>query len=111
MADIGNPNFFKIFKGKYEITLPDGTKKHAMLSCTNDVILMAHLTSDANSLLATIPNELTPVRNLLFPCFILGGTQLGYILIDTTGKIRADQPNKTYFTEGFSYNISSKFYG
>lgn len=103
-----NANLFKTFKGKIAYTDANNNTKYAMLSCTNEVIFMDRLTSDANKFLGQLPNELTPRGNILFPIRYVTG--LDYIRINSDGRMLGGLANTTYLTDGFSYNISSKFY-
>lgn len=110
MPEIGNPNFFKTFKNKYTITLPDNTTDTVMLSCTNDIIFLHRLTSNNSQLLATFPNELRPTNNLLIPCYY-DNALLGWVRLQPDGKLVSNAANKVYYLEGLSFNISSKYYG
>ena len=105
-----NANLFKTFKGKYDLTLPDNTTKPIMLSCTNDVIFLDRLTSDANKIIGTVPVELTPTRNTITIIMLAQGNTVEYWDIKTNGQVKAQSANKMYYSEGQSYNISSNFY-
>lgn len=113
MADGGNNNFFKIFKGRHAITTPSGDTKYVMLSCTNDVIIMDRFTSDSNKVLFTLPPELRPLsQNIAIPCYVYRNNTnlISFIVIQTNGNVIAELANTTYYTIGLSFNISGNFY-
>lgn len=69
-ADLGNPNFFKTFLGRFEATLPDGGKTSVMLTAMNEVCLMQDLTADAGGLLMTLPEQCRPKNPVRFACVV-----------------------------------------
>lgn len=81
----GNPNVFKTFKGKYNVTLQKGvtaTSTVCMLSCTNQVSIVGQFSSPFNgfpTVLFKLPDE----------CKLNGSTSIRFIVpideFDTTG--------------------------
>ena len=69
-ADLGNPNFFKTFLGRFEADLPDGGKSPVMLTAMNEVCLMQDLTADADGLLMTLPEKCRPKNPVRFACVV-----------------------------------------
>ena len=69
-ADLGNPNFFKTFLGRFEAELPDGGKTPVMLTATNQVCMMQDLTADAGGLLMTLPEQCRPKNPVRLPCVV-----------------------------------------
>lgn len=67
-ADLGNPNFFKTFLGRFEAALPDGGKTPVMLTAMNEVCLMQDLTADSNGLIMTLPEQCRPKNPVRFAC-------------------------------------------
>lgn len=110
MAVPASFNIYKTFKGKYQLTLPDNTTKNVMLSCTNDVIFMHRLTSDANKLIGKLPSALRPSNNAIVIPVVANGFVIDYWSIRTNGNIYAGLANTLYYSEGISFNISSNFY-
>lgn len=108
MADLGNPNFFKVFKGRYSYTDSSNNTHYAMLSCTNEVIFMDSLSSDANKLICTLPAELRPTSTLYIPARYNGGNS--YIVVNTNGKVTGGTASKTYYLNGISFNICANYY-
>ena len=69
-ADLGNPNFFKTFLGRFEADLPDGGKTPVMLTAMNEVCLMQDLTADSDGLLMTLPEKCRPKNPVRFACVV-----------------------------------------
>lgn len=69
-ADLGNPNFFKTFLGRFEAALPDGGKTPVMLTAMNEVCMMQDLTADADGLLMTLPEQCRPKNPVRFSCVV-----------------------------------------
>lgn len=69
-ADLGNPNFFKTFLGRFEAVLPDGGKTPVMLTAMNEVCMMQDLTADADGLLMTLPEQCRPKNPVRFACVV-----------------------------------------
>lgn len=69
-ADLGNPNFFKTFLGRFEADLPDGGKTPVMLTAMNEVCLMQDLTADSEGLLMTLPGQCRPKNPVRFACVV-----------------------------------------
>ena len=69
-ADLGNPNFFKTFLGRFEAELPDGGKTPVMLTAMNEVCLMQDLTADSEGLLMTLPEQCRPKNPVRFSCAV-----------------------------------------
>lgn len=69
-ADLGNPNFFKTFLGRFEAVLPDGGKTPVMLTAMNEVCLMQDLTADSEGLLMTLPEQCRPKNPVRFACVV-----------------------------------------
>lgn len=69
-ADLGNPNFFKTFLGRFEADLPDGGKVPVMLTAMNEVCMMRDLTADSNGLLMTLPEQCRPKNPVRFACVV-----------------------------------------
>lgn len=69
-ADLGNPNFFKTFLGRFEATLPDGGKTPVMLTAMNEVCLMQDLTADSDGLIMTLPEQCRPKNPVRFACVV-----------------------------------------
>ena len=67
-ADLGNPNFFKTFLGRFEAELPDGGKTPVMLTAMNEVCLMQDLTADSDGLVMTLPEQCRPKNPVRFAC-------------------------------------------
>lgn len=69
-ADLGNPNFFKTFLGRFEADLPDGGKAPVMLTAMNEVCMMLDLTADSDGLLMTLPEQCRPKNPVRFACVV-----------------------------------------
>lgn len=69
-ADLGNPNVFKTFLGRFEADLPDGGKTPVMLTAMNEVCLMQDLTADSEGLLMTLPEQCRPKNPVRFACVV-----------------------------------------
>lgn len=69
-ADLGNPNFFKTFLGRFEADLPEGGKSPVMLTAMNEVCLMQDLPADADGLLMTLPEKCRPKNPVRFACVV-----------------------------------------
>lgn len=69
-ADLGNPNFFKTFLGRFEATLPDGGKTPVMLTAMNEVCLMQDLTANSDGLIMTLPEQCRPKNPVRFACVV-----------------------------------------
>lgn len=69
-ADLGNPNFFKTFLGRFEATLPDGGKTPVMLTAMNEVCLMQDLTAGSDGLIMTLPEQCRPKNPVRFACVV-----------------------------------------
>lgn len=69
-ADLGNPNFFKTFLGRFEADIPDGGKTPVMLTAMNEVCLMQDLTADSEGLLMTLPEQCRPKNPVRFACVV-----------------------------------------
>jgi hypothetical protein len=69
-ADLGNPNFFKTFLGRFEADLPDGGKSPVMLTAMNEVCLMQDLAADAEGVLMTLPEKCRPKNPVRFACVV-----------------------------------------
>lgn len=109
MAETGNPNVYTIYRGKYSITAPDGLSHYCMLSNTNDVIFMGDYTSDSNGLVCTLPSELRPESEVVFPvCTGTTGT-LDVIKIAVNGEMTSSA-NTLIRLKGFTFNISCNYY-
>ena len=108
MAELGNPNFFKTFKGKYQVPDANNTNHTVMLSCTNDVIFLDNYTANSNRLLCTLPTDLRPNANIIIYCRYNSGN--GYITINSNGQVQASTASREFYMRGLSFNISSNFY-
>lgn len=109
MPDLGNPNFFKTFEGKYQFQGADGNTYTIMKSCTNDVIFMDNIKSDANRLIGTLPPELTP-NKLITAAVWIGSHEVNWMDIQTDGKIYGKYANSFYYLNGWSFNLSGNYY-
>ena len=69
-ADLGNPNFFKTFLGRFEAVLPGGGKTPVMLTAMNEVCLMQDLTADSGGLIMTLPEQCRPKNPVRFACVV-----------------------------------------
>lgn len=108
--DRGNPNVFRTFKGRYFSTLetPENcTSAAIMLSCTNDVIFTGDYISDDEGLICILPDECRPEFIVKVPCVTFAEHQS--ITITSEGEVLGE-PQKTYFLNGISFNISANFY-
>lgn len=67
--DTGNPNFFKVFKGRYAVAAPSPSapEPHVMLSCVNDVQFLCDFTADASGLVLTLPEDCRPSSEVWLP--------------------------------------------
>lgn len=109
MPETGNPNVYTIYRGKYSITAPDGLTHYCMLGNTNEVIFMGDYTSDSNGIVCTLPTELRPESELVFPvCTGTTGT-LDIMKIDVNGEITSSA-NTLIRLKGFTFNISCNYY-
>ena len=106
-------NLFRTFKGKYKALAPDGVTEYPiMLSCTNDVIFMGRLTSNANKLICTLPVECRPTNQpITIYVYAIGQSGPQYVDIYTNGEVKCGHANTTYSLDGHSFNISRNFYG
>lgn len=109
MAETGNPNVYTIYRGKYSITAPDGLTHYCMLSNTNDVIFCGDYTSDSNGLVCTLPSELRPESELVFPVCTGNTGIVDAILIGINGEITSTA-NTLIRLKGFTFNISCNYY-
>ena len=69
-ADLGNPNFFKTFLGRFEAELPDGGRTPVMLTAMNELCLMQDLTADSTGLIMTLPEKCRPKNPVRFACVV-----------------------------------------
>lgn len=69
-ADLGNPNFFKTFLGRFEADLPGGGKTPVMLTAMNEVCLMQDLTAGSDGLIMTLPEQCRPKNPVRFACVV-----------------------------------------
>lgn len=69
MADLGNPNFFKVFKGRFAVRAPSPSvpEPFVMLSCVNDVQFLNDYTADADGLVCTLPELCRPNAPVRIP--------------------------------------------
>ncbi|EJW89482.1 hypothetical protein EVA_22416 [gut metagenome] len=70
MPDLGNPNYFKVFKGRFAVESPSPSvpEPHVMLSCVNDVQFMCDFTSDSSGLVLVLPEECRPSSDVYAAC-------------------------------------------
>jgi hypothetical protein len=112
----GNPNVFKTFKGRYELTPGVGTwdSVAVMLSCVNDVQIMGNCALDgytAGATIATLPPECRPLTTLAVP--VVSNFDLDVMFVEPSGALKL----ATGFTGpgtimlcGSSFNISHNWY-
>lgn len=137
MSDLGNPNFFTVFKGKHEIdAVPPATtdKGEAMLSCTNIVELIGNWTLtgyDAGSAFAVLAPQCRPGKQLKMPVtienvvngvssltvepdgsMVLAEPKVATLTVEPDGSMRLDTSceSATVFLAGTCFNISNKWY-
>lgn len=112
----GNPNVFKTFKGRYELTPGVGTwdSVAVMLSCVNDVQIMGNCALDGytpGDTIATLPPECRPLTTLA--AFVISNFEPDVMFVEPSGALKL----ATGFTGpgtimlcGSSFNISHNWY-
>lgn len=111
MPDLGNPNFFTTFKGKYEVTLAPGAlsqNANVMLTCTNEVQFLARFVPGENGLIGTLPSDCAPSVTTVLPVMTETGL-MAAVTIEPTGSVSSSL-QETVMLAGHSFNISSKWY-
>jgi hypothetical protein len=124
--DKGNPNFFKTFKGRYELTVaPSGAEVDnvtVMLSSVNDVQVIGDFTLTdytAKTVFATLPEECRPDKTVRIPV-VIGSTtditvanMIDILTVEPNGEMSLwldhDGTNKLYMS-GINFNISDRWY-
>lgn len=111
--DKGNPNFFKIFKGKFEVELADGassTNHYVMMTCLNQIQFIGNYTSNSEGLIGTLPTECSPKNELVLPCFYSAGGYAAAVLYVASDGMLTTAPDITIMLEGLEFNVSDKYY-
>lgn len=103
MSDTGNPNFFKVFQGKYQLS----TGEEVMLSCINTVQFMDDLAADDAGLLTVLPEECRPAQKVALP--VVADGIVSVVEIDADGNVTGT-PGKLHYMNGISFNISGRYY-
>lgn len=127
---IGNPNFFKLFKGKYELTDVNAKlsilNPYVILTCTNDVVFLFNIrgASQTQSLatsdvLFTLPQECRPYNEetrMLIRQVKNSSGSTNVLNISTNGQVKVASSISsvtsgfTLYTHGLSFNNSSRWY-
>lgn len=119
MPDTGNPNFFKTFKGRYELVPASGQTTDSnvvMLSCVNDVqfmgdfLLTNYVAGDA---IATLPEECRPGKIVKVPVVFNDGADAIVVMTvntDGTMTLPCDFASATLYLSGINFNISDNWY-
>lgn len=83
MADVGNPNVFTIYKGKYELTPTEATFESTslMLTIQNMVQFLCDATIWTREDVCTLPEECRPKNMVVLP--VCGSTNLNNIVVTT----------------------------
>lgn len=110
MPETGNPNVYTIYKGKYQITAPDGETHYCMLTATNEVIFCDNYKSNSSGLICTLPTELRPSETFKFPIVVNSTTRV--VTFNTDGRITSSSSysGQTHYFNGFSFNLSGNIY-
>lgn len=109
MPDVGNPNAFKIYNGRFSINATDQLDHYCMMDIVNNVIFCGNYTADAAGDICTMNPELCPESTIKFPCYC-SDDSLAVITIDAGGNVTTNQPGKQHLLRGLSYNICCNFY-
>ena len=110
MPDIGNPNFFKIYRGRYPYTDANGATHYVMVGNTGEVVFMDALTSNANKILGQMATEATPTENIIFLARTSSDNSIGWVRVKSDGVIDCEKANQVYQLRGISYNMSLNWY-
>lgn len=124
MADLGNPNVFTLFKGRYDLTpvasLGTWDKTTVMLTSTNEVQILGDLTLDQayteGTVVAVLPEEVRPSKTVAFPVIYQTG-QTNYGLMELgirpNGEMvlgRRAAAGTVIRVNGCQFNISDRWY-
>lgn len=114
MADLGNPNFFKIFQGKGEVALNSGatsTNAGIMLTMTNELQFLGDYEVGADGVLGILPEGFRPKANLIVPVVSvkesLSRATMLYVFLDGT---LVSDPDSSIKTHGIVVNLSGNWY-
>lgn len=124
--DKGNPNFFKTFKGRYELSVaPSGVavdNSTVMLSSVNDVQVIGdfELTGySAKTAFATLPEECRPSKTVRVPvCVgdtddIVATNMIDVLSVEPNGEMSLwldHSGTVKLYTSGTTFNISDRWY-
>lgn len=114
MADLGNPNFFKIFQGKGEIALnSDATSTNAgiMLTMTNELQFLGDYDVGVDGILGVLPKGYRPEAELIVPVVAAQGSasKVTMLHVMDDGTLVSD-PNSSIKTHGIVVNLSGNWY-
>lgn len=115
LADRGNPNVFKTFKGRYRL-IPNGQDVDTdavMLSCVNDVQPIGDWTLidyTAGSTFATLEPDVRPGKEVRIPVVV--DTEIDILSIQTNGNmsLAKDHAAGVLYLSGINFNISDCWY-
>lgn len=83
MADIGNPNVFTIYKGRYQLTPTQATfaSTNVMLTIQNMVQFLCDATIWTREDVCTLPEQCRPKNMVVLP--VCGSTNLNNVVVTT----------------------------
>lgn len=115
MPDTGNPNFFKTYKGRYELTPEMGVEwdnNLVMLTCTNFVQILGKATIEneigSEATLAILPSECVPDGGGY--CLALANGTLTVLAINSYGEISTTEALSAGTVTPLCYHIAGNFY-
>lgn len=130
-ADKGNPNFFTLFKGRYNAVLSgtSSTSNVIMLTSTNLVQFLGDCTADDEGNLWVLPEECRPSSPVRLVCpiepggdtpgqsievvsgvsFETSASKITILLVTPDGSVKGE-PNKLHYTNGLMFSISDRWY-
>lgn len=119
--DSGNPNVFRLYKGKYALQFVEGVSSAAdptVMLTANDVVLLLRdvelQTYTAGARVATVPDACRPAFDVEVPVVVAVGERRSVealrIGADGLMSLGADVTGGVVKTCGISYNIAAKYY-
>lgn len=116
MADLGNPNFFTTFKGRYLLVPAPAQSVDTdvvMLTSANDVQPIGDWTIldyQASETFGTLPNECRPKKEVKIPVVI--DTAIDILSIQTNGDMSLANSHDAgiLYLSGINFNISDNWY-
>lgn len=114
MADLGNPNFFKIFQGKGKVALNSGatsTNAGIMLTTTNELQFLGDYEVGVDGVLGVLPEGYRPDAEMIVPVVAVerSVSRVTMLHVMDDGTLVSD-PNSSIKTNGIVVNLSGNWY-